>query len=69
MNDLEKNVINDIRCHQKNGVSLNPYSTVSARLSWDNGFAGKTKSITDYETPYRRGKLASELINSSKGTE
>lgn len=55
-------VTEDIRCHKENGVSLNPYSTVGARASWQNGFEGKASTITDRLDCYQRGKVAAQLI-------
>lgn len=66
MNRLRDAVQEDIRCHRENGVDLNPYSTDGSRRSWQNGFEGKTQTWLDYETPYRRGMLAAQLIKETK---
>jgi hypothetical protein len=65
--ELIKHVTEDIRCHKENGVSLNPYSTVGIRLSWQNGYEGKPEHLLDYETAYRRGKMCRELIEKESG--
>lgn len=59
---LTQVVLEDIRCHRENGVDLNPYSTDGSRRSWQRGFDGQEKRIVDYPIPYRRGRLAAQLI-------
>lgn len=60
--EVKAAVLEDIRCHRENGVSLNPYSTVGARGSWQNGFDGKEPTITDRLDCYQRGKIAAQLL-------
>lgn len=60
LTELVAAVKEDIRCHRENGVSLNPYSTLGSRQSWQNGFENKP-DIVDRSTPCLRGKLAAQL--------
>lgn len=55
-------VLEDIRCHRENGVSLNPYSTEGSIRSWQRGFDGRPQTLADYPIPYRRGQLAAQLL-------
>lgn len=60
--EIEAAVREDIRCHRENGVSLNPYSTTGARISWQRGFDGKPPSLVDRADCYQRGKVCAQLI-------
>jgi hypothetical protein len=60
--EIKAAVLEDIRAHKENGVSLNPYSTHRARQSWENGFNGKQFSIMDWAGEFQRGKVASMLM-------
>lgn len=68
MNDpkLLAAVLEDIRCHRENGVSLNPYSTKGSIRSWQHGFDGQPKALIDYPIPYRRGQLAAQLTKAQQ---
>lgn len=60
--ELEASVREDIRCHLQNHVDLNPYSTVGARHSWNNGFHGREIGPTDTLSAYKRGQMAAKLV-------
>lgn len=62
-------VTEDTRCHRENGVDLNPYSTIGSRWSWDHGFKGAPKRVSDYDTPYQRGQLAAKMLAEQKSPE
>lgn len=62
MNAMEEAVKEDIRCHLKNGVDLNPFSTARGRTSWDHGFAGVPETYMDWSSFYERGRLAAQLM-------
>lgn len=68
LQELQDSVLEDIRCHNQNGVSLNPYSTVGSRRSWQHGFENITKSILDYPIPYLRGQIAAEFTKNISAT-
>ena len=49
----------------KNGVSLNPFSTVGARHEWARGFEGDTQKpyeSLDYNSEYQRGRAARAIL-------
>ena len=61
--ELQKAVTEDIRCHVENGVSLNPYSTLGARTSWQKGYLGIAPCAhTERMDCYKRGQLTAKLM-------
>lgn len=69
MNDEELRavVLEDIRCHRENGVSLNPYSTDMSRNSWQRGFESfPYRELIDYDRPYHRGRMAAVVLAEEK---
>lgn len=53
----------------KNGVSLNPFSTVGARHDWQRGYDGAPLSawegLPEFNGAYQRGKAARQLVNAA----